>query len=282
MAIIEFSKFSPGGNDTLFLHEPLHASEECARAFAKLGGEQWGRADTAAATLAMGGDEFCINAARAFGALLDMRKHGMNMDCRKTSCRQERAYCITVSGWPGQVDLMVTGSFPQWRIAARLPVPHCPIEIINGSHCLVHLPGIRHLLYFGGDAALPEYAEHIRAAEDKQRHLPLNGAHGIVHCRTIPAGHAILPYVVVPGAGTAMIEGACGSASLALALALFLKTGKTGKFVISQPRSTLEVTLAKTSAGLCAEIAGPVIFMASGLFNTCAADDAPGGNTCAE
>lgn len=276
MSIVNFSKFSPGGNDTLFLHEPCPAPEICARAFACLGGEQWGLANQESRTLVMGGGEFCVNAARAFGALLDMHE-------KKAACTAERVYQINVSGWPGLLTLHVSGSFPQWQIAAQLLLPRCQIEIIDHNHCLVHLPGIKHLLYFAGNMPFPSHAEHIRVSEEKRLKYGLDNtdALGIIHCRQNGAGYGILPYIVIPKAGTAMIEGACGSATLALALALF-RGGSPQRLKIAQPASVLDALIAKTTSGLCATIAGPVTFMLSGIFNAACKQSLSGGIKCAE
>lgn len=265
MAIARFSKFSPGGNDTLFIHAPHPTRKSCARIFKSLGGEQWGRVDIVSRKLVMAGGEFCVNAARAFGALLDMGENG-------DKAAPEREYEIEISGWPCKIILAVSGAFPDWRVAARLPLPPCPIELVDKRHYLVHLPGIRHLLYFGGAAALPENADHIHAAEKKCRQFGLTGpgALGIVHCRQNASTYNILPYIKVPEADTAMIEGACGSASLALALALFRERG-IEEITVGQPRSSLDVGLARTSSGLLAVISGPVTFAMSGLFNTACA-----------
>lgn len=261
MAIAQFSKFSPGGNDTLFIHAPHPSQKTCARIFNILGAEQWGRADIAGRKLVMAGGEFCVNAARAFGALIDMNERGENAS-------PMREYEIEISGWPDKIALVVSGAAPDWRIAARCLLPPCPIELVDKRHCLVHLPGIRHLLYFGGAADLPENAEHILSSEKKCRQFGLAGpgALGIVHCRQNASSYNILPYVKVPEADTAMIEGACGSASLALALALFRERG-IENVMVGQPQSSLDVGIARTSSGLEATVSGPVKFIMSGLIN---------------
>ena len=275
MAIAQFSKFSPGGNDTLFIHSHGASQKTCAEIFASLGGEQWGRADIPSRKLVMGGGEFCVNAARAFGALLDMETSG-------EKAAQAREYEMEISGWPGRITLAVSGASPDWRVAARLLLPSCPVVLVDKRHCLVHLPGIWHLLYFGGAAPFPENAGHIRDAEEKCQQFGLNGpgALGIVHCRQNASAFHILPYVKVPEAGTAMIEGACGSASLALALALFRERG-IREITVGQPLSSLDVSLEETADGLLATVSGPVAFLMAGRFNTSRAQFS-GGNKCAE
>lgn len=76
MRSIEFSKWDPSGNTTLFFPQDTpgnHAAlaHEALR-LQKLGGEQAGFIDTQNGSLIMAGGEFCVNATRCFGALLDL------------------------------------------------------------------------------------------------------------------------------------------------------------------------------------------------------------------
>lgn len=257
MAIARFSKFSPGGNDTVFLHGPGSAT----KALAILGGEQAGFVDPGARRLEMAAGEFCVNASRAFGALLDL-------DQGKAAA-PARHYRIRVSGWESPLELEVTGEMPEWQVSAHLDLPPCAPQSLDSRHSLARLPGISHLLYFDSEFRFESLDAFKLEAEGKRRAFGLEdeAALGIVHCRELGAGeYQVIPYVVVPAVGTAMIEGCCGSASLALGLHLH-KMGRRGNFVFHQPKSSLQVKLEESGAGLRASISGPVTFMLRGEIN---------------
>lgn len=261
MAIVRFSKFSPGGNDTVFLHGA--PSGLATKALDILGGEQAGFVDVGARRLEMAAGEFCVNASRAFGALLDL-------DNNDEACGPARHYKIKVSGWESAVDLEVAGKMPQWQVCAHLDLPPLAPERLDNRHSLVRLQGISHLLYFDSEFRFESLDAFKCEAERKRRDFGLEGeaALGIIHC--LPLGESeyrIIPYVVVPAVGTAMIEGCCGSASLALGLHLH-KIGQKGNFVFRQPKSSLQVKLEESGAGLRASISGPVTFMLRGEMNS--------------
>ena len=80
MPALDFSKWSPGGNTTLFFPAAgLDAARqaELARQAMRpdsLGAEQAGFVSVEERRLRMAGGEFCVNATRAFGALLAFRE----------------------------------------------------------------------------------------------------------------------------------------------------------------------------------------------------------------
>lgn len=261
MAIARFSKFSPGGNDTVFLQGPVCGL--AVKALELLGGEQAGFVDIPGRRLEMAAGEFCVNASRAFGALLDL-------ESRSADVNQPRLYKIRVSGWETPVELEVAGKMPEWQVCARLDLPPCAPRILDGRHSLARLPGIAHLLCLDSEFGFESPEAFMAEAERKRTHFGLvnEPALGIVHCLACGQGeYRITPYVVVPGAGTAMIEGCCGSASLALGI-LLRKTGYGGNFLFRQPKSSLEVKFAERGSGLRAFVSGPVTFMLRGELNT--------------
>lgn len=269
MAILQFSKFSPGGNDTVFLHSTSGNPAVGSAALKMLGGEQAGFVNLASKSLMMAGGEFCVNASRAFGALLDLHGHDHHVPC--TWSAPHRHYKIRVSGWKTDINLDVSGEMPNWQISAKLILPECRIEILDARHTLVRLPGICHLLCF--DGMPPVYSEKsafMIEAERKRRNFDLEKeeALGIIGCQKYDDNRFTLaPYVIVPAVGTAMIEGCCGSASLALAL-LQYKLGFADKLRIDNPQSDLYVSLEQNESGLEARISGPVNFMLQGELNT--------------
>ena len=117
MPELTFSKWSSGGNTTIFLHD-ADAPPESQAAFARavldpeiLDAEQAGTVSLSGRSLRMAGGEFCVNASRAFGALLALASPAGGELWRRD---------IRVSGWEGPVQLTVRGAAPLWQVAARL------------------------------------------------------------------------------------------------------------------------------------------------------------------
>ena len=76
MRSIQFSKWDPSGNTTLFFPQDTPGNHAALAHGAllqqKLGGEQAGFVDIQNGSLIMAGGEFCVSATRCFGALLDL------------------------------------------------------------------------------------------------------------------------------------------------------------------------------------------------------------------
>ncbi|MDO5536270.1 MAG: hypothetical protein Q4F72_01875, partial [Desulfovibrionaceae bacterium] len=120
-----------------------------------LNAEQAGFVDTGKRTLRMAGGEFCVNATRAFGAMLDMV-------CAGTG--DERRFEVTVSGWPGAIALSVTGAAPEWTVTAELALGQVPVESPAEGLALVRLPGISHLLAGPNAGGMPPAGARKAAA----------------------------------------------------------------------------------------------------------------------
>lgn len=257
MPVFPFYKFSPSGNATLLLAGAL---DELSGAYCRLAlspegicAEQCGMADLSSKSLRMGGNEFCANASRAFGALLALKNAGnfrggvMEFDAR-------------VSGSPYPVRLTVSGAAPLWRVSAAFPLHNARIRIISEKITLVSLPGITHLLFADAwpDAArIPALAQEAREAY----HLTDCPASGVVWWRKDGDSLQIMPHVEVPEAGTSMIESSCGSASLALAL-VGGRRGQQKEFFIRQPEGS--VLFVKLFGGDMASLSGEVRLCAHG------------------
>ncbi len=128
MRSIQFSKWDPSGNTTLFFPQDTPGNHAALAHGAllqqKLGGEQAGFVDTQNGSLIMAGGEFCVNATRCFGALLDLcaLRQGIHF-----SPSSPRAYLVRVSGWPDSIPLRVTGSLPSWQVEATLRFRSLPV-----------------------------------------------------------------------------------------------------------------------------------------------------------
>lgn len=248
MKSFTFFKFSPAGNDTVFLEaicpETTSRTHYGAMALSALGGEQAAFADTDNHILTMAGGEFCANASRAFGALLDIRSKG------KTGLRYYRA---TINGI--DIALSVAGSMPQWRVNAGFVLKNVTITSLAAGVTLVSLPGIDHILL--ETSCLPECAEapEKACATIKDHGLWNKNAVGAVWWRENGDRMDITPFVRVAQAGTAMVEGSCGSATLALAIA------QRREVLAMQPSGNI---LSATWDNGVATVGGPVTLQARG------------------
>lgn len=273
MPALTFSKWSSGGNTTLFLHEAT-ASPQQRAAWARavldpevLGAEQAGCVSLAARSLRMAGGEFCVNASRAFGALLALMAAPPGGQWRGES---------RVSGWAGPVALTVRGAEPRWDVSAGLELPAAARPERHAEGTVVRLPGISHLLLpLEGAAPPPDLLARARTALDAAG-LLAEAAAGVIWWEPLPEGARMVPVVHVRDAGTLVAENACGSGALALALELLKSRGIERCQLLQPSGSVLDVRLAApTAAGrITAEISGPVTLLARGRVWLDAADGA--------
>lgn len=214
MKQFEFFKFSPSGNMTVFLLGNMKDSRKrahyCREAIGQggVGGEQAAFAQPALGTFMMGGGEFCVNAARAFGALLDIYagKGG-----------RIRSYSASVQGLGGTIGLEVCGKAPEWIVTAEFDQAVPELRSLSDGKILAILPGITHLLIEA--STLPDQEQALSKGGQLVKFHSLTGydAIGVIWWRENAGSIEILPYVSVPASDTEMVESACGSASLALA-----------------------------------------------------------------
>lgn len=199
--------------------------ELVARALAKdeLDAEQAGFTDLARRTLRMAGGEFCVNATRAFGAMLDRALAAGTSAVTASGLAADgaRRFKVTVSGWPGPIGLIVRGREPEWQVAAELTLGTCPLTVPGNGLALVRLPGISHLLV--GPGSWPEQGR-TAVARELMRHYNLldEDAAGVIWWTWAGAQEEpslrIRPVVRVRVVDTLYEETSCGSGSLALAL----------------------------------------------------------------
>lgn len=257
MSEVSFSKWSPGGNTTVFL--PVSAKDAASgpdsAAFLQspemLCAEQLGYADTEKRRLSMAGGEFCLNASRAFGALLDL-----------VSPCPGRSYEMLVSGLARPLEVAVGGICPDYYCTARLILEDASVIRLDDGACLVHLPGISHLLVPCRDGRLPENHARVAAKLRRIHGLEERDACGVVWWQPGDTPR-IWPLVHVRAAGTDYLENSCGSGSLALALAL--AAGKHASLEIGQPGgSALRCRVEPRGSFWQAGIGGPVRLVARG------------------
>lgn len=263
MSSLPFTKWSPSGNTTLLFPAGAVAFGRQAQVAREalmphlLGGEQAGFCDMGSRRLRMAGGEFCVNAARAFGALLALEK------VRKGEDAGEFAFDVQVSGWQGNIDLRVRGGLPEWRVAANLRLPACPMQQVAEGMTLVRLPGISHLL-LDETHAFPD--DYLAASALLRREFDLAAlpASGIIWWRQIQNQLEMFPVVHVREAGTTCLENACGSGALALGLRL-CPAGSQRRLVILQPGGEpLDVSADRSGDDIRATVDGPVQLVAEG------------------
>ncbi|MDR1857154.1 MAG: hypothetical protein LBR22_08380 [Desulfovibrio sp.] len=268
MPILPFSKWSPGGNTTVFLPateggSPIAAVSAFRAMDARyLNAEQAAFVDVAGRHMRMAGGEFCVNAARAFGARLDLEALSRNRDGQVP---EERAYEASVSGWTTPVNLLVRGGDPEWDVTARLLLPDCPVEHPAQGIGIVRLPGITHLLVDTTVHPLP--GDCVAAGDElRKRHdLEREDASGIVWWRMHGGMPKMVPLVYVRDAGTTCMESSCGSGALALAMHLAAGAPDPGGVPMLQPSGALlHVRLHRDECGPMADIGGSVTLIARG------------------
>lgn len=271
MGALSFTKWSPSGNTTLLFSAgdvpPARQAATAAQALMshQLGGEQAGFCQLRERRLRMAGGEFCVNATRAFGALLALeaaRAAGQGGD----GCPQDqRAFAceVQVSGWQGPVGLRVRGCLPEWQVAADLTLPACPVQQPAAGVTLVRLPGIAHLL-LDERHGFPDDFLAASALLRREYGLEALPASGIVWWRQVQHQLEMFPVVHVRDAGTTCLENACGSGALALGLRL-CPAGERRIFTILQPGGEpLTVTVDRRGGSVLATVEGPVRLVAEG------------------
>ncbi len=263
MPACPFYKFSPNGNITILIPQsavPAEKRAAAARALMAPGhvqAEQVGYVDMDAPRLDMAGGEFCVNATRAFGALLAHTRGAEDVDA-----------AVAVSGMPEPVRVRAQGRCPHWRVTATLTLPQLPpCETLDAGLTLVRVPGIDHLLL---DETLHPFPQDWAAAAAHLRHrwgLGRDGAAGCIWWRETPEGLRMTPVVWVAEPGSTVLENACGSGALACACGLpRVRSHAEEKTVaILQPDDTpLFLRLRKKAHSWRADIGGDVLLIADG------------------
>ncbi len=267
---IPFYKLCPGGNITVFV--PLDAVCPQDRAAVSniimnplhLGAEQVGFIDLnpdRPQVIMMGG-EFCGNACRSLAALLMLSQAKDN---------EENAGVLRSSGAEQPV---------LWRVKPRaeagggveaavcVDMSRTLPEIIQPGLVKVDMPGMCILLFDETRYPLPE--DPVAEAAKWREELELTGREGVGCVRHAPlqsfGEQHIVPLIWVRGTGSSCLETACGSASLALALAAHKLAGREPGVNIRQPSGEIiRVELEDEQPGqLRGWIGGPVKLIAQG------------------
>ena len=263
-----FVKTSPSGNMTILVRNGALSADERAGVAREvmspehLGAEQVGFVDTTKIPprMDMMGGEFCVNATRAFAALLleDGLLH-----------KQPDGWhwgTVSVSGMdrPVTVRARKTGELCEAQALIELieaPAVRCLSE---GIHA-VSIPGITHLVLEKGLHPLPRHWEEETAALRGRFGLQREEAVGCIWLDTEGGLNRITPYVWVRDSDTSCAETACGSGTLAAVIYLWNAAGKRRTVSVLQPGGEL-LTVAPLDSGTswCAWVGGNVHVIAEG------------------
>ena len=167
MRVLPFTKYSPCGNTTILVRESSLSPADRARVAAEiiapghLEAEQAGYVDTAAPVprLDMMGGEFCVNATRAFAALL--AEEG-----KLSPESGGLGGIVSVSGMPERLRVRVRRlAAHRFESAVLLDLPQAPpLENVAPGMYLVRVPGIAHLVLDAAAHPLPADKDRDTAA----------------------------------------------------------------------------------------------------------------------
>ena len=238
---LDFIKLSPLGNTTVFLRG--EAAQEARAAllaeamdYDHLAAEQAGflvapHSEEALLRIEMSGGEFCGNATLSAAALA-------------ASEGAESPFLVECSGAPEplRAEARPLGA-GRWLARVEMPQAHEIRRLsldgfsFGGTAICVSLPGIAHLVVEAADLSAADYDELLARL---MRETDAD-AYGVVPFERMGRDHfRIRPYVAVPSAESRVFERACGSGSLALALALGDAAEGT-RIAVEQPGGTLFV-----------------------------------------
>lgn len=275
----EFWKITPSGNPTLLLRaedvavnrrvevaqrilSPLHLGGEQA-GFVRLR-PQWGEEKP---RLDMMGGEFCLNATRAFGALLAWQGL-LPLETRNGANYRGK---VEVSG--ASDPIVVEVLLPHEESAhcyawASLNFATLPsVERDQDGLALVRLPGICHIILENRDIP-SDTALAVTCAQLRQR-FGLNneeavGCMWLKHGAECVDGPVLHPAVWVRAMEDICLESACGSGTLACALVLAQRM-EGMNFRIQQPSGdVLQVEIHHDAQDFIVRVGGPVRLVAQG------------------
>lgn len=280
----------PGGNDTYLvfnhaasrtqhadINRQIMAAQPC---FEQGGFLEAPSTPSSAIRLQMAGNEFCGNAARAAAGLVAMEYltarrisacrfdriatdgNILNFRMEVSGIKQEVAACVTVEG--SSLHVAISFSVPSSSVSAKSALLGNGEGQKNVPVTIVTLPGISHVvvddleLSFSPDRAT--YTERTQSAVH-QLGLAELPAVGVITRRGSGNAMEIEPVVWVRDLNTCFYETACGSGSIAAAIAdCLLDDSELRVIPVHQPSGTvLTAGGTRTETGTFAlELSGPV------------------------
>ncbi len=264
-----FYKFSPGGNTTILVPLKEFPTLQQRRSAAcemldslHLGAEQVGFIDLSQNPphLEMMGGEFCGNASRSFAVVL--AREGLLSPTQDT---------ITVSGVKRPLHVSVTQERGLYSASVEMPFGQglAGVSSLQPGLTKVDLDGIVHFLLDGRQISYPERPDQYLQQLCKTYSLQDRAAVGCIwYSETEEGAFTIRPVVWVRETKTTYCETACGSGTLALALASVAQQHANCRLVVQQPSGqslVAEVTYSLQEKDIVsAWIGGPVSLIAQG------------------
>uniref|UniRef100_B8DKF9 Diaminopimelate epimerase-like protein n=1 Tax=Nitratidesulfovibrio vulgaris (strain DSM 19637 / Miyazaki F) TaxID=883 RepID=B8DKF9_NITV9 len=291
---LHFHKFSPGGNTTILVTDPVPTPLRAAVA-AELMGEHHVHAEQVGfVTLAgvcpridMMGGEFCGNACRSLAALLALKRvlhagPGGLMSGAIASSGVSGTLPVRVVHTPHGPDAAVRMPLPSFAAATPTASPEAAgaapkradqdgatfqlVQPLAEGLELVRLPGIVHLLLDASAHPFPDDWQAQARVLIARHGLEDEPAAGCIWHHGPLAAPSITPVVRVRDTGSILLESACGSGSLAYGLHRAAATGGETALAVRQPSgATIRVSVNRRD-GLTPEawIGGTVRQVASG------------------
>ena len=258
MPSVAFSKLVPGGNTTIILTGSSLGPEELSSVSAELMHPLHVQAEQVGALLVRGpmphlqmmGGEFCVNATRSAALLLARSNRLRPLD--DSDCFYGQ---ITVSGMAPAVDILVSRNEDSLdRLLKDIVSASVSLDDVSGkgtakpsddlAHatrlfcaarmdcgaggtrrvdvdsgiCLMHLPGISHLLLDARQHPMPPQWRKATTEWRNKAGLGNAPASGVVWYERQEDSYRIWPAVEVRATASEHLETACGSASMAIAL----------------------------------------------------------------
>ncbi len=271
-SMYSFWKFTPGGNPTILLKAgDVPPEKRAAVANAVMDAQHIGAEQTGYVRLEgkprldMMGGEFCLNATRSFAVLLAAKGllmpegDGFAGPVEVSGVKED----VAVRVFFRDDDLPFAEACLHFR---RLPEP----EHLSGDLTLVRVPGIAHIIQEGVLPAadeLPEFCRRQRllCGVEKEKaagHLWISFPEE--HSDAGTKALSLRPVVWVRDTNSLCSESACGSGTLACALAMHARSGAE-RYLVRQPSGcSLSVSMQKKDDGWDVWVGGPVRMTACG------------------
>lgn len=248
---ITFTKLSPGGNDTIIVTSPVPASKRASLARVLMsddvGAEQVGYLSYPVtkgidARLDMMGGELCINGIRCVARLL-------------ASESSKKRFCIASSGTDRVFECRTR--FIQGRCFVSISLCIKPVvKKLEDDVFLVHLDGMSLILWECDEreikkGILPIFTKLRERYAAELKDIP---AFGVVPFLRTKNAYSIFPVIYVRDTDSTTIETGCGSASMALAIAL-RSENSLKKFRVLQPSGSFyELVISGSATDITIEL----------------------------
>ena len=243
----------PSGNDTALVLDPVPAGEQPAfsnnlmEAYPNIEQVMFVSLEKGLYAGRMAGGEFCANAARALGFYATGGNDG---NIRLNVSGASEPLSCTVQGGFSAIDFDLSGEL-QARVRPN-----------DDGSCLVDLDGITHVVV--PERAVSEISQTAAMALICQYELDRLPACGVIFLHgPETAEQEIVPYVYVRATGSFVAETACGSGTLAAAMAQARKGDTNTRRSYTQPsRMKLDVGLKMQNGSIRCNLDGPVEWLA--------------------